>query len=199
MIPITPSAFRSLFCADFEPQAHHFTGPLIAQQLIGEGSVFPEEGRILASFAAKHAGPVLEIGSDLGISSRYIREGLDRSLTRRFPRLFCVDPFHKWDSQIYDERIEQFQTTADRFDPPEPCLWAFIDGDHRYKAVTADIRRCLELGIPHLFFHDTSPIIPPAVSASTGSDARRAVIDHLSDWTLYDIQTHCGLIYANCH
>ena len=195
MTTLTPARFHEIWGRPFEPQDHHFTGPIIAQQPECNGSVFHEEGRILATLAFVLGGPCLEIGSDLGISSRYIREGLPDDT-----RLFCIDIYHKWDSRAYDPRIEQFHMRAEDFIPPEKCIWAFIDGDHRKDAVLLDIKSALRCGCRVLIFHDCSPTMPAAKSASEGSNARDAVLESedLKGWDLFDITTHGGMILATC-
>ena len=204
MIPITPEEFLKKFCTEFEPRDHHHTGPGCVRQAEANGSVFCIEGKILASYANRHGGPVLEIGSDLGISSRYIMEGLDRFDARFLEMglgptndpLYCVDIFHKWDDATGFPRRRRHDGNSDSFKGPT-CRWAFVDGSHMYDDVLADIRSLDRLGIRRAFFHDTSTVHPKATSPTCGSDARYAVLDALAKtWTLHEIDTPCGLIYA---
>jgi hypothetical protein len=199
MIQLSPSDFLAQFCTAFPCQDHHFTGPITAQQSEGNGSVYHIEGQILAGFARKHGGPVLEIGSDLGISSRYIAEGLGPPAAAG-PQLFCIDPHHKWHAtpewSICQLGIDEGYQLAKTID----WSWAFIDGDHRYEGVRADIDLAIRSRISRLFFHDTSPSCPKPTNPSDGSEARYAVLDAAQDyWAVYDITTPCGLIYVDTH
>lgn len=177
---------------------HHFSGPPHVWQTPGHGSVSHLEGSFLTALARKLGGPVLEIGSDLGISTRYIHEGLEDGSC-----IYAVDVNHKWeDDDTWPMRRRVVASGAD-FEPPSKCSWAFIDGDHRYDGVCADIRQCLSLGIGRLVFHDTHPRFSAwtPTNTSDGSRAREAVIDLLyqcpTAWTCYDFHTESGLIFAH--
>lgn len=175
-------------------QDHHFTGPVHAQQSPNQGSVSVIEGEILAAIAEKLGGPVLEIGSDLGISTRYIHEGLGRD-----PAIWAVDPHHKWTSDVWPGIVQHHKTSvAFRYLlPTHPFRWAFIDGDHRYAGIAADILVCRALLIPVLVFHDTAArLARMPENPSAGSDAHLVVRDAFAaDPTLaiLDIQTESGL------
>jgi hypothetical protein len=180
-------------CAD-----HHFTGPLPAQQSEGQGSVFHIEGQLLYAMATDLGGPVLEIGSDLGVSTRYIHEGLED--TGAGP-VVAVDYCHKfgddldWPLRI---RIECDTHKEPGKIPALPYRWAFIDGDHRYDGVLQDIKLAVGLGINTLVFHDTRADIPVPTNPSDGSEARRAVTDYFMSkpWVVWDIPTPAGLMLA---
>lgn len=191
---ITPAEFLREFCAPFTPQDHHHTG---AQQAEGQGSVTHEEGTILAAYARRAGGPALEIGADLGISSRYIDEGLNGG------RLISVDPMHKWNAGEGGwPNIQQIAACSiDGKIPALPYTFAFVDGDHRYFAVIRDISVCIAAGCDELFFHDVSPYFDGRpTNSSDGSEARAAVQDYLGnlpdEWELWDITTRCGLCFA---
>jgi methyltransferase family protein len=196
---LTPAEFLAKFCTEFDCKDHHHTGPRNAQQPEGHGSVTHEEGRCLAGLAAKLGGPALEIGGDLGISTRYIDEGLARSVTRRhglFPelgRVYSIDPMHKWDPRDFPGIVHIHACSIDaRLDLPYE--WAFIDGLHDYASVVRDTSVAIDAGANHLIFHDTTPAHSKQVS-----EARAAVQDYLGplrDWRLWDVQTRCGLVYA---
>lgn len=181
---------------------HHHTGPITCQQSEGQGSVAHSEGTILSAFASKFGGPVLEIGSDLGISSRYILEALDRRGTPD-DILIAVDYFHKWDEDI----LRRVRIDADTSCfcirnqiPDYEYAWAFIDGDHRYGGVLNDIELVAHhFAVPRIFFHDCRLDFPRATGPSNGSDAHLAVcrvLENDPDWILTYIATPCGLIYA---
>jgi hypothetical protein len=192
MVTLTPSSYLTLL-PSFEPADHHFTGPPFAQQSEGHGSVFHEEGRILAKLAHLHGAPVLELGSDIGISTRYLLDGLtSRDETPLAPSIYAVDTLHKWDSAIYSPLIQQFHTSSWTFCSPSPCPFCFIDADHSYDAVVKDISTALLCGARTLCFHDAGPasIYP----------VRQAILDSplLSHWDVSDIQTRLGLIVATC-
>lgn len=179
---------------------HHFTGPPDCQQPEGHGSVSHAEGQLLATVAATIGGPALEIGANLGISSRYILDGLMwRALLSRKPtnhRLISVDIRHLWtENAMYRIRVDADSAT---YTPPMKCRWAFIDGDHQYKAILADIGTALRAGCKTLVFHDTKAGYPSATAPAVGSDARRAVLTAFPQDLvhIYDIDTECGLMVA---
>jgi len=202
MLTVQPASFLNDFCTRFAARDHHFSGPVHAQQTENNGSVFHEEGLILAGLAAKWGGPVLEIGADLGISTRYISEGLDRRYGPTILEpgiIYSVDICHKWyDSRDWPRRI-RIDHDSSTYKAPRACKWSFIDGDHRYASVLKDTQAVIDTPCPRLLFHDTAPDHPKAENAAEGSDAREAVFDYfkaLPDWHLLEIPTHCGLILA---
>lgn len=201
MLTTTPEKFLLASCTRFAARDHHFSGPLHAQQSENRGSVFHEEGLILAGLAAKWGGPVLEIGADLGVSTRYISEGLDRKYGAQLDPglIYSVDVHHKWhDSRDWPRRV-RVDHDSTTYKAPRACKWAFIDGDHRYEAVLKDTQAAIDTPCPRLLYHDTVPGQRKARSTSDSSDARDAVLDYfkdLPDWTLLEITTHCGLILA---
>jgi len=199
----TPEEFLKGFEV-FEPADHHFTGPLPNHQPENNGSVFHEEGRILATLAYNYGGPVLETGADQGVSTRYIHEGLEASKTPG--NIYSVDILHKWpgsDAPGGDPEWPlrcKIDSDSGSYNPPEPCKWAFIDGDHRYRGVIRDIGAALRAGCTRIIFHDTGDHIRKNPDNPTGgSDARDAVPEFfagLPGWHLFDITTHCGMIFA---
>jgi len=204
----TPEEFLQGFKV-FEPADHHFTGPPPNQQPENNGSVFHEEGRILATLAYNLGGPVLETGADQGISTRYIHEGLTaRDWKERLPLIYSVDILHKWAGADYPGVDPDWPLRAKvdgdsgSYTAPEKCRWAFIDGDHRYRGVIRDIGAALRSGCSRMIFHDTSDNVRRNPDNPTGgSDAREAVPEFfagLRGWHLFDISTHCGMIYATC-
>jgi len=200
MLTLSPAAFleRRDFCRPFPCADHHVTGPPSTWQSENNGSVFHIEGQILAALAARLGGPVLEIGADLGISTRYIHEGLARTEKQNL-RIYSVDNHHKWDEDPGWPLRVPIDADSTTYRPPEPCTWAFCDGDHRYDGVFKDCGTLLRAGIPHLLFHDTGAHHAPASNQSCGSDARRAVLDFftpLPHWELIDVQSPCGLLFA---
>ena len=205
MFQKTPAEFlRGFTSLPGAVQDHHFTGPIPNQQPENNGSVFHEEGLILATLAYNYGGPVLETGADQGVSTRYIHEGLD---LRGDPGLiYSVDVLHKWPGS--DEpggdpewpRRVKIDGDSGSYNTPEPCRWAFIDCDHRYRGVIRAIGAALRAGCTRIIFHDTADHIRKNPDNPTGgSDARDAVPEFfagLPGWRLFDITTHCGMIFA---
>lgn len=189
MTRLTPAEFAARFCAPW-------SGPHFAPDP-PEGSVWQEEGALLAGLAARLGGPVLEIGGDRGISTRYIDSGL--ALCREHGpggqrhAVHSVDIAHKWEAHGYP-CIHQIHGASGVVQLDGPYVWAFIDGAHDYRSVVRDISVAIDAGAEHLLFHDTTPLHPREVS-----EARAAVQDYLGplkDWTLYEVPTKCGLVYA---
>jgi len=201
----TPEEFLQGFKV-FEPADHHYTGPVSNQQSENNGSVFHEEGRILATLAYTLGGPILETGADQGISTRYIHEGLEAS--DKPGKIYSVDVHHKWPGADHPSVDPDWPLRAKidadsgSYTAPEKCRWAFIDGDHRYRGVIRDIGAALRAGCARMIFHDTSPSVKRNPdNPSGGSDAREAVPEFfagLRGWYLFDITTHCGMIFATC-
>lgn len=183
-------------------QNHHFTGPPEGHQPECHGSVFHHEGVILAGLAYMYGGPILELGTDLGISTRYLHEGLvlrQKDMPESVPpKIYAVDIYHKCDLSRYTKDIEQIHASSWDYQCPVLVPLAWIDADHQKSAVLKDIGTALRAGAPVIAFHDTSPTMPPAVSASQGSNARDAVLEAFDEeeWDLYDVQTRCGIMVA---
>lgn len=208
LIQITPDEFLSKKCELVLARDHHYTGPLEAQSSFGAGgAIHHGEGEILASYANRWGGHVLEIGSDHGVSTRYIHQGLDES---RQPAglIVAVDFDHKWNDDDQWSRRRRHTQNSFRVMPPDVLRylpegstfkWAFIDGEHSFEASARDTLLCLAMGIPAIFYHDTTPNAPP-FNRETGMGAN--VRDMLlagfrddPDWTLYDISTFCGMMF----
>lgn len=197
MITLSPHGFLLRFPQLPAVRDHHFTGPKEVQQAENHGSVFHSEGCILTALAAYLGGPVLEIGANLGISTRYIHEGLE--LHGKGENLvYSVDGNHLWgDDPEWPLRVRIPRWSQD-YHPPA-CRWAFIDGNHSAEGVKVDIEKALEAGCGGMLFHDTEPGAPPFELLGSGTDARAVVLEVLEpnpEWSLYDITTHCGMIWA---
>lgn len=185
-----------------KPEDHHFTGPISVQGSPGEGSVFFEEGCVLYHLAKTLGGPVLELGADLGISTRFIHEGLDKH-NQSEDVVVALDYLHKWGEDMdWPRRIRieadtLCRSVRDKI-PALPYKWAFIDADHRYGAVVNDIYLTTSiLRIPVLVFHDCNPNLRIAENPSCGSDAYWAVKDHLPDTYAWELlPTPAGLVIA---
>jgi len=124
MLTLTPEEFLARsFCAPFPCADHHVTGPPSTWQSENNGSVAHIEGQILAALAARLGGPVLEIGADLGISTRYIHEGLERA-ENPGPnlRIYSVDRHHKWDDDPGWPLRVRVDADSATYKPPEPCV-----------------------------------------------------------------------------
>jgi predicted O-methyltransferase YrrM len=115
---------------------------------------------------------MLEIGSHLGASARYLAAGA----ATRGGRLYCIDT---WQNQTMPEGeqdtyaaftanvaavaewivpVRKASEDVTQGDIPEPVHLAFIDGDHAYEAVRRDIDLVLPLMTddPVIAFHDTT-------------------------------------------
>lgn len=200
----TPSEFLAGFKPIPSVQDHHFTGPLPNHQPEGHGSVFHEEGLILATLAYNLGGPVLETGADQGVSTRYIHEGLDARGTPG--QIYSVDWLHKWPGSDapggdpdWPRRIKIDGDVGEYRCPVKPS-WCFCDDDHRYRGVIRAIKTILLSGCTRILFHDAGEHIRKNPdNPSGGSDVRDAVPDYfagLPGWHVFDISTHCGLFWV---
>ena len=198
MKAVSPADFLAALhpykCSD-----HHLTGPITAQQIEGQGSVYHLEGRILHAMAAEYGGPILEIGSDLGISTRYLAAGASLHRGSVAPYVYAYDPLHKWEADAdadWAGKIKQVHTAFAKSDLV--FSMAFIDGDHRYGSILADYTCASKCVRGPLVFHDTHPDCPFPTNPSNGSEARQVVKDLLDEakWDLVDIQSPAGLIIA---
>jgi len=203
MIDLSPEEFIDQFCARFVPQDHRFTGPLYVQP--GDGlsaSVSLEEGTILSCFAAELGGPVLEIGANQGVSTRFIHEGLDHREWPADHQIISIDLNHLWYEDDHWPRRVVLNADSAKLNPQHflsKFAWAFIDGDHTYAGAVADIRLCLSLGIGHLLLHDTlseGAFRGPPYRDYPASHARRAACEFLPGFSLHFVPTISGLLYA---
>lgn len=160
-----------------------------------EGCVFHSEGQVLAGLARVLGGPVLEIGACLGISTLYILDGLRTGpAALQNNQVTSLDLHH----QKCLPNVNLLQITADSrsWRSGQRFTWAFVDGDHRYEAVAADIETCRAHGCRSMLFHDTSERFGVPTNMSDGSDARRAVLEVLADWKIVEIATPCGMLFV---
>lgn len=185
-------ATHRCLCYAQETRDHH-----PGRQPENHGSVAHSEGRVLAALAACYGGPVLEIGSDLGISTRYIHDGLDRAEQRG--AIYAVDINHKWQDPAPWPRRIQVDADSRLYRCPETPAWAFLDGDHRRRGVLQDIEAAVSSGARRFLFHDTRPGIPKPTNTSDGSEAREVVFEVFGDIEgarLVVWDGPCGLIWA---
>ena len=184
-----------------EPIDMHYVQPE------NRGSVFHEEGRILTKLARKLEAThtslpgcafglnVIEIGSAVGISSRYLLSGLKK----RESTLTSIDIFHRWHTSFPNHYQWQGESTG--FFPLAKDKYglAFVDGDHRFEGALADTLACIAAGVPVIASHDTNRAnIQPTLGTMEGSDGAD-VNDHIMKeglapgYTLIRLPTHCGL------
>lgn len=178
---------------------HHFTGPSQNQQAPNNGSVFHNEGQILFGLAHKLYCPILEIGAMNGISTRYLHEGLFKRGSSSAPLLYSVDIRHQWPEDPDWPLRVRVERSSWGYKCPAVVGLAYIDGDHTYKGVRADIRTALRCGAPRILLHDCSPVFDGVpVGEGYGCEARPAALHALdkNKWDLTYISTQCGLIYA---
>lgn len=194
MTSTEPLVQRFLDLDPIEPIDMHYVQPE------NRGSVFHEEGRILTKLTRRLEGDgpihVLEIGSAVGISSRYILAGLKH----RASTLTSIDIFHRWITSFPNHF--QWSGYSTDFFPLEKdkYTFAFVDGDHRYDGARADTLACIEAGIPVIAHHDTNEAnIPRANNTSMdGSDDAQVMDDIVREglapgYTHYRLLTHCGV------
>lgn len=179
----------------------HQTGPACSRRPIGHGSVYPIEGCFLATIAAELGGPVLEIGANHGISTKFIHVGLQRG--GHDDPIYSVDVCHRWPpDEAQDEWPLRRATCADSKDytPPEKCRWAFIDGDHTFCGVQADIDTAVVAGCRRLVFHDTAVRAQGHQVGGEDVGVRAAVLAwhkrSYKEWELTEIETPAGFIVA---
>lgn len=166
----------------------------------GDGSVWKDEGQLLAAFADFFStGAALEIGAQRGISTRYIASGaLSGPMA---PYVFSVDLHHQWKLSPDDKRRwpNVVQVTADSagYTPPVEVEWAFIDGDHTYDGVLRDIKSALRAGAGLLVFHDTALRLQglPHDGGTIGVEAAvRHYFKNRDGWHYFPVDTKAGLV-----
>lgn len=145
----------------------------------GSGGVLPEEGLVLTALAAAYGGPVLEIGSCCGFSTKFILDGLGPD-----DMLLAVDPKHQasWE----DPRCRRLHGTSEQIESsygPGTFRWAFIDGSHVAPWPAHDLALVRRLGVLFAAFHD---------SMWKGWPDVRAALD-ASGLPYCELNTPCGL------
>lgn len=147
-----------------------------------EGWMSEAELLFLAECASK-SNVIFEIGSFKGRSARAMADNTEG-------KLYCIDP---WNVENYNQLGIAFVSTEVTFslfyanlykhiksgrvtpirkywadyEPPEKADFIFIDGDHRYNAVVADIEKALKYLTPGgiLAGHDFEPQWPDVIKA----------------------------------
>lgn len=182
---ITPKQFFTQHNYHYRPKEHHFTGPPRYHQPEGHGAVWYEEGKVLANIAADLGGYVLEIGTNLAISTRFISDGLDANGGPG--KVWTIDINQWWEYRDDWPRIIPFCMDS-RYFPVRPFKWAFVDGDHTYEGVKQDLPLVKKCQCEVVVFHDSK----------TWPGVKKAVEEGLTEdeWELLEIDTGCGLIYA---
>lgn len=153
---------------------------------VGGGGVLQDEGFVLATLAHLADGPVLEIGTCRGLSTRFLAQATPHQVVT-----FDPGPQTQFndDTNVHQE-IRCGSEVVNLYKPGHFKL-AFIDGDHSEDAVLGDLVRCAALEIPTIVCHDASgefwPGVPVALKRFTGP----------YDW-LY-LPSGCGLAIGRRH
>ncbi len=122
--------------------------------------------------AAAHAGPIVEIGTLFGWTAQLIASAKSPEKELIAVDNFCWNPFHvppndhrvitrrtlhyclqHCRTRIFDGTTQDFY---DSYDGPAPSM-VFIDADHSYAAVKADIAWARARGVPVIAGHDYQP------------------------------------------
>lgn len=162
----------------------------------GTGSVWDTEGQILAEFARAHGGPVLEIGTQRGLSTRYILRGLDAGGWGPEHLVYAVDLFHQHRLADSEPRLRCVSCNSQFYQGP-PVAWAFIDGLHTYEGVCHDLQTALAHGARTILLHDYHERLQGQPTDEGVIGVKRAVDDWLvahPDWTFTRHQTDGGLV-----
>ena len=118
----------------------------------GSGGVWPEEGEILYNYALEHGGPVLEIGTWRGVSTRYIAMAL--RARDKDESVWTVDFAPQWSPGWDWCEVEQVIENSFNINLGMKFPWAFIDGDHHVDSVIKDIITAKRHGCKVAIFHD---------------------------------------------
>lgn len=148
---------------------------------VGHGGVLFDEGMVLSVLAHTLGGPVLEIGTAMGRSTKFILQGLDPD-----ERVVTVDI--RQEVVFNDSRVTQIIGDSRTFESRLSYAWAFVDGDHTLDGVRGDLATLDRLKIPVAVFHDAAGTFWPEVRIALREAADR--------WTFLDLPTGCGLMIA---
>ncbi|CAN5464776.1 hypothetical protein BH11PSE4_BH11PSE4_35230 [soil metagenome] len=156
------------------------------------GWLLPDETEKLYEMAHFHGDVILEVGTFRGRSAAVINEGARNQGSRPDRQFFSVDidpasGFHAYDilapRRLADRAIffhGNLATFRDAF-PVTPTM-AFIDGDHTYEGVKADLEQLTTLLAPNtpVAFHDYLNTDTPGVARA------------LDDWIAQGFATKTG-------
>lgn len=174
----------------------HFTGRSDTSPF----SVSHEEGCLLRLLAHTFGGPILEIGSYAGVSSRYLHRGLESSPAAAHAgscsTLFCVDPVHKWtDDADWNLRMRLPYYSDDpwlRIGLP-PLTLTFIDGSHHSDAVLNDLSLAYHHHSEVIVLHDVNPSNQNPPHVGVASQAATFFLAHPS-YETHLLPTRAGLL-----
>jgi len=134
---------------------------LILRKTPGTGWLNFDEAWLLYRTAEQTRGPILEVGSYHGKSTVLLAH-LGRPI-------YSVDPFLGFDKgdptgdktarafyrniRPYHRLIEHSRKRVEDW-TPQPCGYAYLDGDHSYEGTVAQIKTALECGVSRIAVHD---------------------------------------------
>jgi hypothetical protein len=149
------------------------------------------EGLLLADFAGRTKGPLVEVGSYYGRSAMLLAQlPAEDGLRKR--RLYCVDP---WDDEfdsdargndIYDAFCANLATIPQSRVSPVRCRvedwepvateFVYLDGDHSFEGTRRQIQKAQECRPKIIAVHDVN-------DAGQGAEVKRAAVELLGPWT----------------
>jgi hypothetical protein len=155
---------------------------------VGGGGVCKEEGLVLAALAHVLGGPILEVGTAMGRSTRFLYQATEEEIVSVD---IGVDDNLELDAGAENVYL-QIRDSATLGQKGEELIghfrWAFVDGYHELAGVRKDLEMLKRLQIPLAVFHDASGEYWPGV--------KQALKERECDWKMLYLPTSCGLVIA---